>query len=222
MKSKDFQKIYNKIINPFLKKEGFKVSGFKATKEDEQFYYLVYWGVDKYGGRGYSSIHIHPKGLPKKYGGKWDANAYKDPSYFTFRKKIALSNGNEELDLGVDEAEATETCQFLLEALEQSLDPFQLLFKDYPKQLLEINTGNFEERYSEIYRKFGLAFNFEDRYEAAIWLGRIHCANQSKEYLAFANLAEAEMRVRFAANGTEAGDVALVAARNLKQGVLNG
>lgn len=38
MKSSEFRKTYNKAVNPYLKENGFKTSGFKALREEEDFY----------------------------------------------------------------------------------------------------------------------------------------------------------------------------------------
>jgi len=134
MKSSEFRKIYNKIINPFLRKLGFKTAGFKALKEDETFYYLALFETDKFGDVGYFTLSIHPKGLPTKWHSKWEENHTKQVHQYIFKKLVHLPNGNKEFDLGINVAEAEETCAFLLKAIENQYDSLIEPFSNYPKK----------------------------------------------------------------------------------------
>jgi hypothetical protein len=179
LKSTEFKKIYNKHVNPYLRKKGFKVSGFKAVKEDELNYYMVFWGTGKYGGDGTLEILIHPKGLPSIGHSEWTDSKANEAYQYIFRKPILLPNGNMWIDIGINEDEAIETCEYLLRGLEGEYDKYVESFAKYPQELLAITAGNFDKEYLKIYNDFGLSFHFEPRYEAALWLSIIHCANNN-------------------------------------------
>lgn len=200
LKSSEFKKTYNKIVNPYLKKEGFKTSGFKGIKEDDNFYYIVYWGSGKWGGTGVVAMGIHPKGLPKLYGAKWEKDTHTEIHNYLFTKHLILSNGNEWIDIGIDTEEAEETCNYILSRLEEQLTAYVKSFDNYPADLLKINSNNFETEYQDIYNKFGLRFNSNSKYDAALWLAIIHNANGSVGS-ELAEIAKSEMLLRTKANG---------------------
>lgn len=178
MKSNEFKKIYNKNVNPFLKEKGFKVSGFKALKEDDRFYYMVFWGTGKFGGTGCLTIMIQPKELPSKQNSEWIESNNKQPNMYAFRKEISLPNGNKWIDIGGNEEDAKETCDYLVKGLENVYDNYITTFHNkYPQSLLNITSDNFDAEYKRIFKDFGLAFHFEPRFEAALWLSLIHSRN---------------------------------------------
>jgi hypothetical protein len=200
LKSSEFVKIYNKFVNPYLKKVGFKTSGFKALKEDDNFYYMVWWGTDKWGRNGNVAMAVHPKGLPKLHGSSWQADTYKEVYNYLFLKDVLLPNGNEWINIGRNNDEAQETCNYILKGLEEQLLSFIAYFNNYPNELLNIDAHNFEAEYHRIYDKFGLHFNFKSKYDAARCLAIIHNANGSNG-APLAEIAKSEMLIRTAANG---------------------
>lgn len=219
MKSSEFRKSYNKIVNPYLRKAGFKATGFIATKEDEQFYYMVYWGSGKSGGEGNMIIVIHPKGLPTKHEFQWEEKNVRQVHQYLFGKDISLPNGNIWIDTGINTEEAEETCQYLLRGLDNTLEEYLASFSQYPENLLKINVDNFYQEYLFIYENLSLNFSFKPVYEAAIWLARIHAVNNS-DCTGLADIAKEELTKRVRSIDREPDEDSFVHIEAIKQGKL--
>lgn len=52
LKSNEFKKIYNRIINPYLRSKGFSCQGMKGILSNDQFHFMVVFSVYKYGWKG--------------------------------------------------------------------------------------------------------------------------------------------------------------------------
>lgn len=193
LKSAEFKKIYNRVINPHVKELGFKVSGFNAVKQDEQFTYLINWSSSKWGGEGCMDVYIHPNGFPTKQEYIWTLEKAKNPGHSIFTKAIGREQINDWVDMGINEEEAIETCEYLLHHLKETYHPFVEHLSNFPENILEISTDNFHERYTEIYEDFGLAIHGGSKYYAAIWLAKFHSFYRSEVYKEIVEIAREEI-----------------------------
>ena len=155
LKSAEFRKIYNKKISPFLRKRGYKASGFKGVKEDDHFYYQVFFGTGKYGGEGTFSILVHPKGFPTK--DHYEFTDTKAPHYPLLNYDFVLPNGRQWIRIGRTEEEGQETAQYLLEILERELDQVEAMYQDeWATAVQAMTLDNLRDNYEAFRKKFGL------------------------------------------------------------------
>jgi Domain of unknown function (DUF4304) len=189
MKSTEFKKYYTKLINPYLKELGFKCTGFKALKEDEQFYYVIHYGSNQSGSEGNVGLYVHPKGLPRNGEFAWGSNSYKDQSDFIFKHNFRLPNGNEWFHIGSKEEEVIETCSYMLKSMEEQVTTYLLQFNNsFTSTILKINASNIGDNHDLLFNKFGLKSRGD--HAAFLWMARFHLLyNSSSEANKLASLS---------------------------------
>lgn len=165
LKSADFRKIYNKKISPFLRKRGYKTSGFKGLKETQYFHFQVFFGCGKYGGEGVFSLLVHPKGFPTK-----DDCEFIDPKppyYHLMCHNFTLPNGKQWICYGRNEKEGQETVQYLLETLVCDLDTVEKRYQEaWEKDVRAMTLDNLKANYKAFCQTYGLR-NYWGNYEVA-------------------------------------------------------
>lgn len=135
--SADFLKLFNREFNPILKKDGFRAKGFNAIKllPERNLALMSNFSVSKWGQRGELTLGVHPVFLPVNnamFESPWNSEKCKIGD-FLFRKKLTLSNGNPEFDMGGNETEALETLRYLKESFERQASYFFSEFDQFPE-----------------------------------------------------------------------------------------
>ena len=177
MKSADFKKYYNKLINPFLKSIGFKCNGFKATLESDTLHKIVSYDTSKFGGYGQITVAVHPKKLPTKDDYPLDASPL--IYHYLFSKQLTLPNGNEDFELGWTEEHVTETCSYMLAAIKEQAPLFFNQFSNFPLPFTEVESANFETKLNFFLENFRMYYDSKGRW--TLTLARIHSVYGNKE-----------------------------------------
>lgn len=192
IKSSEFKKIYNKIVNPILRKDGFKCSGFIALKEDDEFLYAIKLAVNKFGGNCVVSMKAHLKGMPSLFWIAWDYDRFKkDPSLLGFKRHFKLENGQDWIDLGVTEDEAKETCQFISQGILAQIHSYFNKFSDLKKLVQEIDYSTFNIiDFRNQVKPFAFSENLSD-VDIIFWRANFHALLSNTEVsINFANMAK--------------------------------
>lgn len=196
LKSADFKKIYNKAINPYLKKKGYKASGFKALKETETFFFQVFFGSGKYGGEGVFSLLVHPKGFPTK--DDYEFTDAEPPHYYLMCYDFTLPNGCKWIRWGSDAIEGQETAQYLLDMLERALETTEARYlQEWEADARAMTLDQLKAKHEAFRQKYGLR-DYLANYEiaTAAHLARFHRLDgnlaQAQQWVTHARALEVE------------------------------
>ncbi|WAS91068.1 hypothetical protein [Nannocystis punicea] len=158
LKTAEFAKVYNKKVNPRLRALGFTCKGMRGRGRAGDVVFLSWFAGGKAGGSGSLAFAAHRVGLPSAlhHALAPDDVDYSDCNFYRLFRLFDDRHHGADFDLGKDVAEAEETCERLLEVVEEQGLQFLAAVPRGLAELTALRVDEFEARAPELATSYPL------------------------------------------------------------------